>query len=116
MPILSFKKKVPEQHKLRDERVENAKTQAREATYQARRCLQTALFKEYLEAYQKAADSCLDVILDISISETDPVKFMFRVKDIAAEVIFLRHLISSIKARAGQVIPVEAKEDDGDES
>lgn len=102
--MLRFVKPDPNKAKEKERIDKESKQQYDEAVGAAQNCLNHEDFKRYLEEYQKLEKLAIEELTIIDKTETDPVRYGFRCKDVVSTITHVGNLLRNVKSDAGKKI------------
>lgn len=97
-----FKKPDPNKAVERDRIAKESKQLSDEAKGSAQNCLKHDLFKKYREDYKRAKTAVIAELIEIDKTETDPVRYGFRCKDIVSKIRHIGSLLRAVEQEAGK--------------
>lgn len=102
--MLQFRKTDPNKQSERERIAKESKQASDEAIGHAQNCLNQEDFKRYREAYERAEKLVIEELILLDETETDPVRYGFRCKDIVSKLRHIGSLLRGVKSDAGKKI------------
>ena len=100
--MLKFKRHDKQFVADKQQREEDIKKNMDAAMGAAQRCLSDEGFIKYADKYRQVEKDCIVQLMNIDATETDPVQYGFRCKDVIKTMRFLGALLKEVKQDAGR--------------
>lgn len=102
MALFGFKKKDNAAQADREKVTKAAQKAADAAIGEAQNCLRSEQFQKYADEYEKTMKALFEELVEIDMTEFDPVRYGFRVKDVVAKMRHIGSLLRGVHQDAGK--------------
>lgn len=102
MALFGFKKKDSSVKADREKVTKDAQKAVDSAIGEAQNCLRSEQFQKYADEYKKTVELLFEELVLIDMTEFDPVKYGFRVKDVVAKMRHIGSLLRGVYQDAGK--------------